>query len=60
MGASRWVWTGSAVLFDMDGTLVDSGGSVPRAWRWLAAEGERPDRARLRRRPARRDGDSPD
>ena len=27
-----------AVLFDMDGTLADSGASVLRAWRWAAAE----------------------
>ena len=33
-----WQWSGAAVLFDMDGTLVDSGASVSRAWRWAAAE----------------------
>jgi len=27
-----------AVLFDMDGTLVDSGASVSRAWQWAATE----------------------
>jgi sugar-phosphatase len=31
-----WRWSGSAVLFDMDGTLVDSGASVLRAWQWTA------------------------
>jgi mannitol-1-/sugar-/sorbitol-6-phosphatase len=33
-----WRWSGAAVLFDMDGTLVDSGASVLRAWHWTAAE----------------------
>jgi mannitol-1-/sugar-/sorbitol-6-phosphatase len=33
-----WRWSGAAVLFDMDGTLVESGASVLRAWRWTAAE----------------------
>jgi sugar-phosphatase len=33
-----WQWSGAAVLFDMDGTLVDSGASVSRAWRWAAVE----------------------
>lgn len=37
-----WDWYGSAVLFDMDGTLVDSGDSVVRAWRWVADELEQP------------------
>ena len=31
-----WSWSGAAVLFDMDGTLVDSGASVLRAWQWTA------------------------
>lgn len=35
---ARWHWSGDGVLFDMDGTLVDSGASVLRAWRWAAAE----------------------
>lgn len=30
------------MLFDMDGTLVDSGASVLRAWRWAAAELDQP------------------
>jgi sugar-phosphatase len=38
MMSSGWSWSGSGVLFDMDGTLVDSGASVVRAWRWAAAE----------------------
>lgn len=33
-----WQWSGAAVLFDMDGTLVDSGASVLRAWHWTADE----------------------
>lgn len=30
----NWRWTGNAVLFDMDGTLIDSGASVIGAWQW--------------------------
>jgi sugar-phosphatase len=30
------------VLFDLDGTLVDSGASVVRAWQWVADQLERP------------------
>lgn len=33
-----WRWSGAAVLFDMDGTLVDSAASVLRAWRWTAEQ----------------------
>jgi sugar-phosphatase len=36
--AERFEWQGEAVLFDLDGTLVDSGASVLRAWTWLADE----------------------
>jgi sugar-phosphatase len=31
-----WQWYGEAVLFDLDGTLVDSSASVARNWRWVA------------------------
>jgi sugar-phosphatase len=33
-----WSWYGDAVLFDLDGTLVNSGAAVLRTWRWTAAE----------------------
>jgi mannitol-1-/sugar-/sorbitol-6-phosphatase len=33
-----WNWSGEAVLFDLDGTLVDSGASVVRAWQAVAEE----------------------
>jgi mannitol-1-/sugar-/sorbitol-6-phosphatase len=36
--ASRWSWFGDAVLFDLDGTLVNSEASVVRAWHWASAE----------------------
>jgi sugar-phosphatase len=39
---ASWSWSGAAVLFDMDGTLVDSGASVVRAWRWTAERLELP------------------
>ncbi len=42
MNGVQWRWAGSGVLFDMDGTLVDSGGSVLRAWRWVAEQLDRP------------------
>jgi sugar-phosphatase len=33
-----WSWYGDAVLFDLDGTLVDSGSAVLRTWHWVAGE----------------------
>jgi sugar-phosphatase len=39
---ASWSWSGAAVLFDMDGTLVDSGASVIRAWQWTAERLELP------------------
>lgn len=38
MVATNWRWSGRSVLFDMDGTLVDSGAGVIAAWRWAVAE----------------------
>jgi mannitol-1-/sugar-/sorbitol-6-phosphatase len=35
---TKWSWQGSAVLFDLDGTLIDSTQSVLRAWRAAADE----------------------
>ncbi|HEY7815977.1 MAG TPA: HAD family hydrolase, partial [Nakamurella sp.] len=35
-------WLVDAVLFDLDGTLIDSSGSVQRSWRKLANEIGRP------------------
>jgi len=35
-------WLVDAILFDLDGTLVDSSGSVQRSWRRLAEEIDRP------------------
>ena len=42
MSEARWWWSGQAVLFDLDGTLVDSTDSVVRAWRWVAQSLDRP------------------
>ncbi|MCW2540482.1 MAG: HAD-superfamily hydrolase, subfamily variant 3 [Frankiales bacterium] len=41
-GPRHGSWQGAAVLIDLDGTLVDSGPSVVRAWRWLAEQTSRP------------------
>ncbi len=38
MTSPEWSFHGQAVLFDLDGTLVDSGASVLRAWTWIADE----------------------
>jgi sugar-phosphatase len=35
-------WLVDAILFDLDGTLVDSAGSVERSWRQLADKIDRP------------------
>ena len=35
-------WLVDAILFDLDGTLVDSAGSVERSWRQLAERIGRP------------------
>jgi beta-phosphoglucomutase-like phosphatase (HAD superfamily) len=35
-------WVVDAILFDLDGTLVDSAGSVERSWRQLADKIGRP------------------
>jgi sugar-phosphatase len=35
-------WLVDAILFDLDGTLVDSAGSVQRSWRRLAEKIDRP------------------
>ncbi len=35
-------WLVDAILFDLDGTLVDSSGSVERSWRQLADKIGRP------------------
>jgi sugar-phosphatase len=38
-------WLGTAILFDLDGVLVDSTASVERAWRtWAARHGLDPDK----------------
>ncbi len=35
---NSWRWSGNAVLFDMDGTLIDSGASVVATWQWAVGE----------------------